>query len=307
MKKALKIATLMVVGALLVTGCGKRSDIAGFKKTQTGLHYKFDVENKKAQAVKKGDVLVCEVQMSLDTALLYDNFGSPQRMFKVQDPMFKGDLPEGLMMMHMGDEATFAIEMDSLARFFNPQQLPPMYVANKGMKLFYSIKLRGIVSEAEIQQEEANYMEAMQQRKASEPEDIAKYIEENNITVEPDEQGLYVIVERRGNGQKVAPGKHVKINYTGSLLNGQVFDTSLEPVAHEAGIYMANRPYEPLEYVVGEMSLIEGWELGIMGQPQGTKVKLVIPSALGYGTQRASEEILPYTPLVFEIEILEVK
>ena len=132
-------------------------------------------------------------------------------------------------------------------------------------------------------------------------------MEENNITAAPDEKGLYVIVEKRGNGAKVAVGKQVKINYTGRLLDGEVFDTNIETIAQESGVYTAGRTYEPMTYTVGQMSLIEGWERGVMGQPAGSKLKLVMPSSLAYGAQGAGADILPYTPLTFEIEIVDVK
>lgn len=307
MKKSLKLAALMLIGATLMTACGPKSDIPGFKKTKTGLHYKFDKMNKSAQQVQQGDVLVAEVTMKLDTTTLFTNMGNPQRMFRVSDPLFNGDLPEGLLMMHEGDEATFALEADSLVKLYGPNQMPPMYVEGKGMKLYYEIKLSSIVSEEEIAQEQANYMAEMEQRQQNEPESIAQYIAEKQITAKPDAEGLYVIVKKQGNGPKVATGKQVKINYTGRLLDGKVFDSSIESVAREAGIYNAQRPYEPLAYTVGQMGLIKGWERGIEGKAQGSVIELIIPSALGYGAKGAGDLIQPYTPLTFELEIVEVK
>lgn len=306
MKKALKMAALMLMAAVMMTACNK-SDLPGFKKTDSGLHYKFVTENKGVQQVQKGDILVCEVVMKMDTMVLFDNTGNPDRMFQVKDPMFNGDLPEGLLMMHEGDEAVFAIEADSLAQFFGPQQMPPAYRGGEGMKLYYEIKLHDIVSEKELQQEQSNYMAEMEKRQNDEPETIAQYIAEQKITAKPDADGLYVIVNKKGNGPKVAVGKDVKINYTGRTLDGKMFDTSVEADAKEGGIYNAQRPYEPLSYKVGQMSLIKGWENGVMGQPQGTSLTLIIPSALGYGAQGAGDMIAPYSPLRFDITIVEVR
>ena len=110
----------------------------------------------------------------------------------------------------------------------------------------------------------------------------------------------------KGNGQKVEIGRQVAINYTGRLLNGKVFDTSLENVAKENEIYDSRRPYEPLSYRVGEQSLIRGWEKGIINQPAGSKLTLIIPSALGYGPQDLG--IIPAnSSLIFDIEIVSVK
>ena len=62
-----------------------------------------------------------------------------------------------------------------------------------------------------------------------------------------------------------------------------------------------------MTYTVGKDKLIEGWEQGVMGMPEGTVLQLVIPSALAYGPRQKSNVILPYSPLVFDIEIVSVK
>lgn len=306
MRKIFTVMSAALSTIVLATSCDGGSDIKGFTKSDSGLHYKFIEEHSDGQQVQIGDVLVCEVSLRIDTNEIYSNMGNPDRQFLVQEPQFEGDLAEGLLMMHKGDKAIFAIELDSLSKFFAPNQMPPQYVPNQGMKMFYEINLHDIVSKETLAQEQANYMAEMEHRKTSESEIIAKYIADNNITTTPDADGLYVIVNKKGNGPKVAAGKAVKINYTGRLLDGTVFDTSVETVAREAGIFNQGRPYEPLAYTVGQMSLIKGWENGVMNQPQGSKLTLIIPSSLGYGPQGAGALIPPYSPLIFEIEIVEV-
>ena len=157
-------------------------------------------------------------------------------------------------------------------------------------------------------QEQSNFIAEMQERQQNEPETIAKYVEENNIKVKPNDDGLYIIVKKKGNGAKVATGKKVAINYTGRLLDGKMFDTSVEGDARQGGIYTPERePYKPLEYTVGQMGLIRGWEEGIMGQPEGSILQIVMPSNMAYGSQGAGNTIPPFSPLVFDIEIVSVK
>lgn len=307
MKKSFKIAMLIVAGAVLATSCGPKSDLDGFKKTKSGLHYRFEVQNKDAQAVQSGDVLVGEMTMRLDEDTLYTNMGNPQRILQVNDGLFEGDVSEGLLMMHEGDKAIFAVEADSVAKFFQPNQMPPSYEQGKGMKFYYEINLTDIITKDEMAQEQANYVAEMEKRQQEEPAAIAKYVADNNITATPNADGLYVIVRKAGNGPKVAAGKQVKINYTGRLLDGTIFDSSVEKDAREGGVYNPQRPYEPLEYTVGQMSLIKGWDDGVMGLAQGTQVTLLMPSALAYGAQGAGQTILPYSPLTFDIEIVSVK
>lgn len=301
MKKQIKMAAMLVAGAMMLAACG-----SGFKTTESGLMYKFEKQNKSAQQVQDGDVLVGEMTIKFDTTVTFSNVGNATRIMQATKS-FDGDLYEGLLMMHVGDKATFAIEADTLAKFLQANQMPPYYEAGKGMKIYYEISLQDIVTKDEIMQEQANYMSEMQQRQQSEPEAIANYINNNNIKVKPNADGLYVIVKKKGNGPKVAAGKKVAINYTGRLLDGTMFDSSVESDARRGNIYADGRTYEPLTYTVGQMGLIKGWEDGIMGQPEGSILQLVMPSSLGYGSRGAGEMIPPFSPLVFDIEIVSVK
>lgn len=291
MKRQLRMATAMVAGTMLLTACGS-GDMKGYKQTADGLYYRFEVQNKDAQQVQEGDVLVGEMTLRLDTTVLLSNVGRTERLMPAI-PSYDGVLHEGLLMMHVGDKVTFAIEADSMAKFMQPNQMPPMYEQGKGMKFYYEINLQDIVTKEEFAEEQANYQTQMEQVRQQEPELIANYVKENNIKAQPTAEGLYIIVKKAGKGTKVAVGRQVAMHYTGRLLDGTVFDSSIGK--------------EPLSYVVGQMGLIRGWEEGVMGQPEGTQLQLIIPSAMGYGSQGAGQQIPPYSPLVFDIEILSVK
>lgn len=298
MKRLFKLFAAIVLTSTILVACGD-----GFKTTKSGLRYKFLETNKGAQQVQQNDVLVGTCVLKLNDSIL-GRVDTPDRILMANDPAFPGDLPEGLLMMHIGDKAIFQVEADSVAKY--GFRFPPYYKPGTGMKLIYEINLTDIITKEEMAQEQANYMENMQQAQAAEKEMLANYVNENKIKATPDEEGLYIIVNKKGNGQKVEIGRQVAINYTGRLLNGKVFDTSIESVAKDNEIYDSRRPYEPLCYRVGEQSLIRGWEKGIINQPAGSKLTLIIPSALGYGPQDLG--IIPAnSSLIFDIEIVSVK
>ena len=302
MKQKLILATLLVAGVAMMAGClGKN-----FKTTDKGLQYKFEKVVKSGQQVQDGDVLVGEMTVKLDTIELFSNVGNPDRIIQAK-PTFDGDVYEGLMMMHVGDKATFVVDADKLAKFLQPNQLHPSYKPNAGMKIYYEIDLHDIVTKEEIMQEYDNFIEEMQQRQQNEPQVIADFIAQNNITVKPNADGLYIVVKKKGNGPKVAVGRDIAINYTGRLLDGSMFDSSVESDAREGGIYAPGREYSPLAYKVGSASLIKGWEDGIMGQTEGSILQIIMPSQLAYGPQGHGQQIPPYSPLVFDIEIVSVK
>ncbi|MCB0219895.1 MAG: FKBP-type peptidyl-prolyl cis-trans isomerase [Chrysiogenetes bacterium] len=96
-----------------------------------------------------------------------------------------------------------------------------------------------------------------------------------------------------GDGAEAVPGKTVSVHYTGTLLNGTKFDSSLDRG-------------KPIEFPLGQGRVIQGWEKGIAGMKVGGKRKLTIPPALAYGN-RAAGPIPPNSTLVFDVELMEVK
>lgn len=293
--------------ALLVlavaSGC-HRSDLPGFKKTESGLHYKFITENKDAQQVQMEDALVCEVVLTLEKDTLFNNMGAPQQLMQASDAQFYGSIEEGLLMLHVGDVAVFAVEADSVARYHN---MPASYQAGKKQKMYYTIKVDGIVTADSLAKAETLFLDDMNSRQEAEPKEIAAYISSNGITAKPDESGLYVIINKKGYGPKVKTGSHVTFNYAGMLLDSTIFVSNVQSIAEHAGIYDSDRTYAPESFVMGEVYYVKGLLDGMEGLPQGTRATLIIPSRLGYGSKGRGEKIPPYTPLVFNIEIVSVK
>lgn len=104
--------------------------------------------------------------------------------------------------------------------------------------------------------------------------------------------GLHYEVIAPGEGKKPAPTDTVKVHYTGKLLDGKVFDSSVQRG-------------EPAEFPLN--GVIPGWTEGLQLVGVGGKLKLHIPSQLGYGEQGAGGSIPPNATLVFDVELLEIK
>lgn len=107
------------------------------------------------------------------------------------------------------------------------------------------------------------------------------------------------------------------INYTGKLLNGQVFDTTVEKVAKDAGIYNASYSYEPVSVTfnqdwnsitMGESSsLINGFKGGLsLMKYKGEKAVVIFSSSHGYSSSGSGEVIPAWSPLIFELELVTV-
>lgn len=104
------------------------------------------------------------------------------------------------------------------------------------------------------------------------------------------ESGLQYTIIKEGNGEKPGSMDYVKVHYTGSLLDGTVFDSSVERG-------------EPA--VFGVFQVIPGWTEALQLMPVGSKWKLFIPQELAYGENGAGI-IKPYSVLIFEVELLEI-
>ncbi|NPA68949.1 MAG: FKBP-type peptidyl-prolyl cis-trans isomerase [Chlorobi bacterium] len=124
-------------------------------------------------------------------------------------------------------------------------------------------------------------------------DDLKAYIEENNITVEPTASGLYYIETETGTGVQAQAGNTVVVDYRGTFLDGEQFDSS-----YDRG--------EPFEFVLGAGQVIKGWDEGIAYMKEGGKATLIMPSSLAYGAYGAGS-IPPYTSLIFYVELLDVK
>lgn len=86
-----------------------------------------------------------------------------------------------------------------------------------------------------------------------------------------------------GDGNVVKTGNTIQVDYTGKLENGTVFDTSIEEIAKEAGIYTEQRNYVPLTFKVGSGQLIPGFDEGVIGMKVGEEKTLTIPPEKAYG------------------------
>jgi FKBP-type peptidyl-prolyl cis-trans isomerase len=163
----------------------------------------------------------------------------------------------------------------------------------------YEVEILDIQSKAEHMKaqkaEDAKNQKEMADAKANETSLIQKYVSDNKITAKPNANGIYYIEKTKGNGEQAARGTKVKVLYTGKLLNGKVFDASSK-----------HTPVKPLEFTIGNNEVIPGWEEGIAMMKAGGKATLIIPSRLGYGDRGAGQDIPPFAPLVFDVELVGV-
>ncbi len=102
----------------------------------------------------------------------------------------------------------------------------------------------------------------------------------------------------------VKEGDHVKVEYTGKLKDGTIFDSSIEELAKKSEFYDENRDYEPLVFTIGAGKVIPGFEKGVKGMEVGEEKKIEIPPEEAYGEE--GDHPLAGETLIFEIEVKEI-
>ena len=121
-----------------------------------------------------------------------------------------------------------------------------------------------------------------------------EFLEQNakNDSVVQTKSGLQYMVLKEGTGAKPGPTDMVTVHYTGRLLDGTVFDSSVERG-------------EPATFPLDKV--IPGWTEGLQLMSEGSEYRLFIPSELAYGSKGAGDQILPNSTLIFDVQLLKVE
>lgn len=133
-----------------------------------------------------------------------------------------------------------------------------------------------------------------EKRQAAEIKAREEALEKVSTGFEKTPSGLRYKIINKGQGKKATKGTTVSVHYKGQLIDGTVFDSS----------YQRN---QPIDFMLGVGQVISGWDEGIQLLHVGDKARLVIPSELAYGSRGAGGVIPPDAPLIFDVELVNVK
>lgn len=288
MRKNFFLLSALFLMLSLLTGCSNAPK--GYQATDNGLYYRLFTNNG-GENPQIGDLLELTMSCSVnDTVVILP---LTKNIIPMAEPSFWSDFVEGFSMMHKGDSASFIVDIDSsFVNLFGYNTLPPQFSSTDIMR--FEVRLDDFYPESEfrfrmIENIKKNYP-AETEKAVSE---LNAYLEKNGVVAQPTSTGLYYVKTQDGTGEKPSKGSTVKAHYTGYLLDGTVFDTSIERG-------------EPIEFVLGVGQVIPGWDEGIAMMSKGEKAVLYIPYYLAYG-DRDLGVIPPFSNLVFEVELIDFK
>lgn len=164
----------------------------------------------------------------------------------------------------------------------------------KGIKDVFEGKAESITAEQAQAVISAYIQDKQMKQQSANTEKGKKFLEENSkkqgVVTLP--SGLQYMIIKEGTGPKPTAADKVSTHYHGTLIDGKVFDSSVERG-------------QPVSFPVN--GVIPGWTEALQLMPVGSKWKLFIPSDLAYGERGAGGDIGPNETLIFEVELLSIE
>jgi FKBP-type peptidyl-prolyl cis-trans isomerase len=275
----MRIALLPLFAAIITLyACSSESGkFPGYSEAGEEVYWKLIEPGEADKQPGENDYIEVRMRNSFNGTVFFDSELQSARGTVLMP--FAGN--KHLSMLHEGDSATILLPGGDL-------RLPGM--PDTGM-IQMNIRLVSILNEAEY-----NKRITQTDTDADEQILIARYLSRYKITTKPDSTGMVFIPLNAGSGRSAAGAKTVTLRYTGSFLNGRVFDKN---ASGEKGVAFSWG---------SEGQLIPGLTRALRGMKTGGKAKIVLPSALAFGNGGSSTGLIPpHTPVVYELEFLSAE
>lgn len=296
LKVIYRLNVLLAVAFLTLTSCESGKD----RKTKSGFRYRIYTSSSEPR-IEPGNYITIDLLYRTDRdSVLFDSRqnGEPLR-FRLEKIPFSGSYEEGLTYLGAGDSATFFVPADSLYKYLvkDSQLAQEATVFRKGTFMKFDVKVHRVqdTRQGELE-DEIRMASALEEEKKL----IENFIKEKGADYQFDSAGYYYKYLNRGNGTAVEDGKVVTAAYTGSFLDGKIFDSS-------------EAQGKDFKFVKGAGHVVSGWESAIARSKVGDKLMLLLPSDLAYGETGLFDPtngrliVLPFTPLLFQIQIIKVE
>ena len=280
MKRSRYLWMLMALLCVTAVSCRKYS---GFKHI-SGFYCQYHVQNEGNPQPQTGDFV--EVNMALRAG---DEVISPMtRNNMLVDDLYHGDIYSALRKMHLGDSATFIFNGK---KFYEDFLCMGDYPYGK-TPITADIKLLKILTKENIENAEVQYLEQRKEARRVEDSLIRAYANEHHLNTI--HKGIYYTCNRKGNGVKAKKNSTVQVLYRGRKLDNTEFSRRMDAS-------------NPRSFEVGKGQVARGFDVMVLEMNEGDQITVVFPSSLAFGDNGSEEYgIPPFTPVVYDIELLKV-
>jgi FKBP-type peptidyl-prolyl cis-trans isomerase FkpA len=279
-----KTILFLLFAAAMLAGCSNNQ----YKKSKSGLLYKIYSDGKGPLA-QRGQVIKLQFRQKLKDSVLQETYSSVPGYAMVDSVGPVYNAAELFPLLRKGDSLVVVLLGDSINKKFG---LPPFM--KKEDKIMLHFKVLDIFPTAEAAT--ADRTAEFNKQKDKQSKTFTDYMARKGTGLQKTPGGVYVEIKSPGDGPQVENGKLISVKYTGKLIPSEkVFESNMDG---------AN---PPIEYVISpDAQMIRGWNEALLLFKKGGKGVLYIPSEMAYGDQQGPGG-LPFQPLMFDIEIVDVK
>lgn len=285
-----KLISILIIGIVIFTACDFFAKYPGYSKTDSKIYYQLLAIGEDTLKAEAGDFITVDIAYrTLSDSMFF--FG--RRIMQINEPQFPGSIEECFLMMAEGDSISFIISADNFFKKTLNTSMPRFIAENSDMKV--DIRMIDFRSEEQYRKEKEEFLKWIEDFGEYEQMVLKRFIDEEEIEVEPVEGGFYYLPVSEGEGKNIELGDLVTVHYEGKFLNGKFFDST-------------RKRNMPLEFVYGtEWQVIDGLEKGIGLMKEGERAIFIFPSRFAFGEKGSSTGIIPpFTSVVFDVEIVKV-
>ncbi|MEJ2595568.1 MAG: FKBP-type peptidyl-prolyl cis-trans isomerase [bacterium] len=276
-------AFLFIIAFLFVLSGCRHEEYPGFTKGKNNVYYQYHYRSDDTTRPFMHSWVTLNMDYRLEDTVLFSSRNRKELLrFSMIEPIFPGDLYDGLSMMHVGDSMSFAIVADSFfLKTAGFADLPDF--VTPGSPMYYDVRLLNVQNDEEYAQE---LEERKKQLREEEKTRLQAYLEENKITVPPTESGLYYLPLDEGYGRRPDTGDMCRVFLEVSILGGDFLYSNFEGT--------------PIDVEYGKGFDTEGFREGLGMTRIGGTALLIVPSPIGVG-ERGRELVPPFTTVIYKI------
>lgn len=277
------------------SACNKPSLLDGYSREYGGYYYKLLSLGDGNRNPQLNDVLVTDAVMKTQTdSVFWDTSHDGVNGFYISLDLekIKNTHHHQFLKLVEGDSVSFLIKPSVFFRLYFDTIIPDFCKNDSLIKL--DLKINEVISKAEyLSIKENSQSKEVDDTELQELELIDCYLQEKYKYVQPDQFGIYTLEKKGGSGEKVSLGKKVKISFSGTFIDGR-------PIGNTN---------QEMEFIYGTPDqIIKGLNIVIGSLKKGETAKIIVPSRLAFGESGSSNgSIPPYTPLVFNVKIIDIK
>ena len=285
-----------VIILLGLVGCKKQtSAIEGYTRDSEGFYFKLAALGDGNDHPTTDQVIIVDAVMRTQSdSMFWDTKHDAQNGLYIS--LSKNEIEHScnsyFLNLVEGDSASLYVNPKAFFRNYFDTDVPAFCAKDTLIK--FDIKLNQIISKAEyIALKKMAKFNDNEDTELQELQSIYAYLSYHYPKVEADCDGIFTLEKNTTSNEKVASGKHIKIEFEGFFLDGKSVDNTKQQ----------------LEFIYGTPDqLIKGLNIVIGTLKKGEFIKIIVPSRLAFGEKGSSNgSIQPYTPLVYNIKIIDIK